>query len=100
MNILSAVDTADLIAELTRRKRIFVLHQSANYFNKFAEDEGYMRSLDMDIVRTIGRVLNNKLYIAFEDAPLEHDSENRPTRTMRKASVMVLAPEGVDCEAD
>lgn len=97
MNLIHAVPTDALIAELTRRKRIRILENSTIFFNTMAQDnDGYMHSIEMDMVRGFARELNNKLYIAHEDTALAKDEHGRPTKTTRKASLMVLIPEGVD----
>lgn len=96
MNLLHAVSTKDLIAELTRRKRIRVLAVNTGFFNANAEDVSFTSAMDHELVRQIARVLNNKLFVAFKDEVCARDNEDRPTRSTRTASLMVLIPEGVD----
>ena len=97
MNLLHAVATKDLIAELTRRKRVRVIENSSIFFNMMAQDDaGYMQAIDSTAVREIARALNNKLYIAYDNAALVKDEHGRPTKTRRTASLTVLIPEGVD----
>lgn len=96
MDILSAVAAADLIAELRRRKRIRVLKITSTFFNENSEDAKYMRGMDSELVSRIGAGLHNELCITFEDRVIGRDSEDRPTRTEREASLMVFVPEGVD----
>lgn len=97
MNLLQAVTTADLIAELTHRKRIRIVKNSSIYFNGAAQDDsGYMQAIDDAAVREIARGLNNKLYIAYEDTALVKDEHGRATKTTRTASLTILVPEGAD----
>ena len=98
MNLLHAVDAADLIAELQRRKRIRVVAVDTTFFNEHSEDANYMRSVDGELSVRIGAGLHNELCITFEDQVLVRDAEARPTKTMRRASVMILASEEADCD--
>jgi hypothetical protein len=99
MNILEAVPTNALLEELTNRKRIRVLKATTTFFNEHAEDAKYVRSMDSELVSRVGAALHNDLCITFEDHVFARDDANRPTRTTREASLMVLIPEGVDGEA-
>jgi hypothetical protein len=99
MNILGAVAAADLIAELKRRKRIRVVAVTTGFFNANSEDGKYMRAMDSELVSRVGAGLHNELCMTFEDQVLVRDDENRPTRSTRTASLMVLVPEGVDDDA-
>lgn len=96
MNILQAVPTDDLFAELTRRKRIRIVSVRSTFFNEHVEDTKYMRAMDTELVSRVGAGLHNELCITFEDQVLTRDDDNRPTRTAREASLMVLIPEGVE----
>jgi hypothetical protein len=96
MNLIHAVTTADLIAELRRRKRIRVLKITSTFFNENSEDTKYMRVMDSELVSRIGAGLHNELYITFEDRVIGRDDDDRPVRTEREASLMVLVPEGID----
>jgi uncharacterized NAD-dependent epimerase/dehydratase family protein len=96
MNILGAVPTEALFEELRLRKRIRALKVSAVFFNEHAEDDKYVRTMESELTSRIGAALHNELCITFEDQVLVRDAENRPTKTTREASLMVLVPEGVD----
>ena len=96
MNLIHAVTTYDLIAELRRRKRIRVLKITSTFFNENSEDTKYMRAMDSELVSRIGAGLHNELCITFEDRVIGRDAEDRPTRTEREASLAVLIPEGID----
>lgn len=96
MNILSAVAASDLIAELKRRKRIRVVTITTVFFNEHSEDAKYMRVMDTELVSRVGAGLHNELCVTFEDRVIARDADDRPTRTTREASLMVLIPEGVD----
>ena len=56
----------------------------------------YMRGMDTELVSRLGALLHNELYITFEDKPMAQDDDGRPIQTARKASLMVLIPEGAD----
>jgi preprotein translocase subunit Sec63 len=96
MNLIHAVATADLLAELKRRKRIRVLTITTTFFDEFSEDTKYMHVMDSELVSRVGAALHNELYITFKDEVMARDAEDRPTQTAREASLMVLIPEGVD----
>ena len=49
MNILAAVSTKDLAAELSRRKRLRVLSTETQFFNELSEDERYMEYMDGEL---------------------------------------------------
>jgi hypothetical protein len=100
MNLLHAVATADLIAELIRRKRLHVIEALSIHFAAYTRDEGYMHAINAEMTRDIARELDNTLCITFEDTHLERDPEDRPIKTMRKASLTVLVPEGMDDDSD
>ena len=93
--VLDSIPDKVLIDELKRRHRVSALSNTVIFFNELAGDEKYMESIDTDMVRGIARELNNKLYIDFEDVVLERDSADRPAKTERKASLLILVPEGV-----
>jgi hypothetical protein len=94
--MLDSIADSELIAELTRRRRVRVVENSTGYFSELLEDDRYMHSIDADMVRGLTRELNNKLWIRFDDVVTAHDAAGRPIRAMRKATVMVIAPEGVE----
>jgi hypothetical protein len=96
MNLIHAVPTDELIAELKRRKRIRVLAITTTFFNEHSEDTKYMRVMDSELVSRLGAGLHNELCITFEDEVVARDDEGRPTRTRREGSLMVLVPEGVE----
>ena len=95
---LEAIDTRDLIEELRRRKRIRVLESSTTFFNGISEDAKYMSTTDFDLAGNIVTALFNKLCIQYQDHATARDANDRPTRTMRTASLSVLIPEGVDTD--
>jgi len=94
--MLDGIPDKDLIAELMRRRRVRVVENSTSYFSELLHDDQYMSSIDTDMVRGITRELNNKLWIKFDDVATAHDAAGRPIRAMRKATVLVIAPEGVE----
>lgn len=96
MNILEAVPTKALLEELRERKLIRVLKTSTSFFNEHAEDPKYVRTMESELVSRLGAALHNELCITFEDQVVLLDDANRPARTIREASLMVLIPEGVD----
>ena len=96
MNILEAVPTKALLEELRLRKRIRIVSVRSTFFNEHAEDPKYVRSMESELISRVGAGLHNELCITFEDRVLSRDDANRPTRTTREASLMVLVPEGVD----
>ena len=96
MNILAAVSTKDLAAELSRRKRLRVLSTETQFFNELSEDERYMEYMDGELVRKLSEGINNKMCVMFIDTVIAHDEHDRPIRTTRNASIVVLIPDGVD----
>jgi hypothetical protein len=97
--MLDYLSDKELIDELMRRRRVRVIENSTSYFSELLHDDRYMSSIDADMVRGITRELNNKLWVKFDDVVTAHDSAGRPIRAMRKATVLVIAPEGVEDEA-
>ena len=100
MNILEAVPTKALLEELKRRKRIRVIAIETGFFNANSADDKYMRVMDSELVSRVGAALHNDLFITFEDQVCARDDANRPTRSTRTASLMVLIPEGVGDDED
>lgn len=99
MNILAAVSTKDLAAELSRRKRLRVLSTETQFFNELSEDERYMEYMeymDGELVRKLSEGINNKMCVMFIDTVIARDEHDRPIRTTRNASIVVLIPDGVD----
>lgn len=96
MNLIHAVPTDALIAELVRRKRIRVLTVSAVFFNEHATDPNYVRSMESALISRVGAGLHNELCITFEDTAIARDAEGRATKTTREARLMALVPKGVD----
>ena len=96
MNILAAVSTKDLAAELSRRKRLRVLSTETQFFNELSEDERYMEYMDGELVRKLSEGINNKMCVMFIDTVIARDEHDRPIRTTRNASIVVLMPDGVD----
>ena len=96
MNILAAVSTKDLVAELSRRKRLRVLSTETQFFNELSENERYMEYMDGDLVRKLSEGINNKMCVMFIDTVIARDEHDRPIRTTRNASIVVLIPDGVD----
>ena len=92
MNILEAVDTKSLLAELMRRDRVRAVSYTATYYNEMAEDDKYMRSIYEDSIRVMMRELDNKLWIKFNDVVIAKDADGRPVRTSRQASLWVIIP--------
>ena len=96
MNILAAVSTKDLAAELSRRKRLRVLSTETQFFNELSEDERYMEYMDGELVRKLSEGINNKMCVMFIDTVIARDEHDRPIRTTRNASIVVLIPDGGD----
>lgn len=91
---LSDTTDAQLIGELRRRGRLRVAGTTAVWYNDLAEDDKYMEAMRREQIAKLAEFLDNELCIRYRERVIARDHFDRPVRTARYASVLVLVPEG------
>jgi len=95
-HLLPTITSADLIAELRRRNRLRTVSHTVAYFNDLEQDDWYMEAMDRDLLASLVRALENKHYVRSRDRVIARDRDDRPVRTARYASLIILVPEEVE----